>query len=388
MDASSARGSGRPAPPGPARVPGAPAGGRPRAREAGLCLGRLAPGPNNAITDVPGVRVGHVTLIRGRGPLVPGRGPVRTGVTAILPHGDNPFLRTVPAAVEVINGFGKAVGLVQVRELGRLETPVLLTGTLNVARAADALIDHMIRLCPGIGIDTRTVNPVVLECSDAYLNDIQGRHVRRRHVLSALEGAGGGPVEEGSVGAGTGMTCFGFKGGVGTASRLVPELGGVLGALVLANFGRRGELVIAGVPVGRLLLEAAADDGRAGPGSVVVVLATDMALSSRQLGRLARRAVAGLARVGWAGDHGSGDFVLAFSNAGGPVRAGVEEDGPFGQMARAAVEATEEAVVNALFAATDMEGRDGRVVPGLPVAEVVRLLRARGALSGPGPEGG
>jgi len=364
------------------------AGDRPRARALGLVVGALETGPQNTISDVSGVRVGHATLVRGDGPLVPGAGPVRTGVTAVLPHGENTFRHRVRAAAHVINGFGKAVGLVQLCELGELETPILITNTLNVGLVADALVEHMLRQNPDIGVTAGTVNPVVAECSDAWLNDIRGRHVQQAHVFEALEAAGE-DVAEGAVGAGTGMVAFGYKGGVGTASRLVPG-GHVLGALVVANFGRRRELVVCGVPVGRLLggEEAgggaagtgATGDPGAGSGSVVVVLATSAPLSSRQLGRVARRAVLGLGRLGTAVDHSSGDFVIAFSTTahrttGRLADAAEEMAGLF----RAAAEAIEEAALDALFCATDMVGRDGHFAPALPAQRVVELVRSCGA---------
>lgn len=391
---------------------------RPRPRELGVRLGSLEPGPLNAITDVSGVLVGHVTLIVGEGPLVPGRGPVRTGVTAIRPHGGNLFTEKVPAAAFVLNGFGKSIGLPQVDELGSLETPILLTNTLGAPLVADALIDYMIEDNPEIGITTSSVNPVVGECNDGFLNDIQGRHVRKEHVLVALGDARNGSVAEGSVGAGAGMVCFRFKGGIGSASRrLSASKGGyTVGALVLANFGIRDELTIAGVPVGRLLNPVAPVVGRDEPvistdkpamstdepvrgstetepkpgnaGSIIIVLATDAPLDSRGLGRLARRATMGLARTGSTMHHGSGDFVLAFSTAYRiphdpvePLRCVNllnETWKTMDPLFQATVEATEEAIVNALFAAGNMAGRDGNSVPGLPVEDVLDLLRHYG----------
>src|SRR5260370_5685095 len=225
---------------------------RARARELGIIIGTLSPGPLGAITDVAGVHVGTATLVRGSGPLVRGVGPVRTGVTALLPHGDNLFTSKVPAASTVFNGFGKTIGLVQIAELGQLETPILLTNTLNIGKVADALVAYMLEQNPAIGVTTGTVNPVVCECNDGLLNDIGGRHVGEQEVRAALDSAAGGPVLEGNIGAGTGMTTYGFAGGIGTASRLLPQKQGgyTLGALVLANFGHPGDLLIAAVPVG------------------------------------------------------------------------------------------------------------------------------------------
>jgi len=369
-------------------------GSRPRAREAGVVLGTLPPGPENAITDVAGVRVGHVTLIEGDGPLVPGRGPVRTGVTVILPHEGNVFREKVPAGIFVLNGFGKCLGQEQIDELGVIESPIALTGTMNVGVVADGLVEHAIRTNPDIGITTSTVNPVVGECSDAYLNDMQGRHVRQEHVLEAIVAARPGPVAEGCVGAGTGMSLFGFKGGIGTASRRLPErLGGyTVGALVLGNFGQRDQLTIAGVPVGRELAgwrpDAAAEPPESG--SIMVILATDAPMFDRALRRLARRAALGLARTGSIAGHGSGDYIIAFSNA---VRIPHEtservltlphivEDGALiDGLFQAAVEATEEAVINALFTATTMTGRDGHVRYALPLDETLAILRRAGVV--------
>ena len=361
---------------------------RPRAREFGLETGLMAPGLHNCITDVPGVLVGHVTLFQGEGALNPGKGPVRTGVTAILPHGGNLFREKVRASIHVINGFGKATGIPQVQELGVIETPIVLTNTLSVGTAWDTLCGYMLEQCPEIGTSTGTVNPVVAECNDAHLNDIRGRHVKSEHVLAALRSASGGLCAEGSVGAGTGMSCMGYKGGIGTSSR---RLTGALsdrhlGVLVLANFGNPQDLLISGVPVGVLLGNEAPP---APPGSVVVVVATDAPVSDRQLGRIARRCQAGLARVGSVFSNGSGDFAIAFSTAdklshcaeGMVVETRVRDNSD--EMAgifRAVVEATEEAVLNALFAAETMTGRDGNVREGLPLAKVRVILESRGVL--------
>ncbi len=341
-----------------------------RARDLGLFADEPT-GPHNAITDVAGVRVGHVTLISDE-PAV-----VRTGVTAIVPREDV-FHRKVTAAVHVINGYGKATGLVQIEETGYIETPIVLTNTLCVGRAVDGLIGYMLEEVPGIGEELGTVNPVVAECNDGYLNQARYRAVEPGHVAEAVRRARSGPVEEGSVGAGTGMTSFRFKSGIGTASRKLGEH--TLGVLVLANFGRRRDLTIAGVPVGREL-----DEGRdrADDGSAVVILATDAPCEFRLLGRVARRAVAGLVRTGSALAHGSGDFVIAFSTrAPRPLdEAGELVEGLF----RAAAAATEEAVLNSLLAARDMTGYRGRTVPALPLQETVRLLEKYGRGQG-GPQ--
>jgi D-aminopeptidase len=368
-----------------------PQAGRARARDFGIILGTLPPGPLNAITDVAGVRVGHATLVRDAG-------LVRTGVTALLPHGDNLFTAKVPAAATVFNGFGKSIGLVQIDELGQMETPILLTNTLNVGKVADALVAYMLEQNPAIGVTTGTVNPVVCECNDGYLNDIRGRHVGEQEVRIALDGASAGPLLEGNVGAGTGMTTYGFAGGIGTASRqLAQEQGGyTLGALVLANFGRRGELLIAGVPVGRELerqgqLPSAAVEmpfEKREQGSIIVLLATDAPLDARQLGRLTRRVSLGLARTGTHGGHGSGDLAIAFSTAQRiphdptpltHITAVLNEQNlAVDALFAAVVETTEEAVINALFAAHSIQGRDGHRVEALPVDEAIAILQRYG----------
>ncbi len=369
------------------------AGGPQRARAHGVAIGTMETGPWNALTDVPGVRVGQCTVRFGDGALVPGHGPARTGVTAILPHAGDLFREKVPAASHIINGFGKAIGLVQVDELGAIETPILLTNTLNIPRVADALIDHMLAAEPAIGVRTTSVNPVVLECNDGHLNDIQGRHVRAEHVRRALADAADGPVAEGSVGAGTGMVAFGVTGGIGTASRVLPgpHPRYTVGALVLANTGRLDDLRIDGVPVGRALAATrGAWAAESGDGSIIILLATDAPTTTRQLGRLARRAALGLGRTGATASHGSGDIALIFGThtanriphrPPGPVRAieAIAEDGPLiSSLFAAVIEATEEAIINAIFAGRGMIGRDNHRVPGLPVERVLAILRAHG----------
>ena len=342
---------------------------------ADLHVGSLLAGSLNAITDVRGVMVGHVTLYH------PEAG-ICTGVTAIRPHPGNPFREKVAAGVHVINGFGKAMGLAQITELGTLETPIVLTNTLSVGTAAEGLVRWMLALDPGIGGRAGTVNPVVLECNDGYLNDIRALAVRPEHVMQALAGAAAGPVSEGAVGAGTGMICYGYKGGIGTASRVVVSAAGTftLGGLVLANFGRRQDLRILGKPVESPPQGVSPPDAGGGSGgSVIVVLATDAPLTSRQLGRLARRAVVGLVRTGSHIAHGSGDFVVAFSTA-----ARFSHDAPdqvawlgylpdrgetFAQLIVATADVTEECVYHALFRARPIRGHRGRVVPVLRTQE-------------------
>lgn len=351
---------------------------RPRAREAGIEIGILPPGPGNAITDVPGVLVGHVTLVEGEA--------VRTGVTAILPHGGNLYRDKVPAGFAVANGYGKFMGSTQIEELGEIESPILLTNTLSVPEAAAAAIEWTLAR-PG-NEEVRSVNAVVGETNDGFLNDIRARSVTREHGLAAIAAAGTGPVAEGAVGAGTGTVAFGWKGGIGTASRRLPaSLGGwTVGVLVQSNYG--GVLAVDGVPVGkalgRYLFRDRVEDA-SGDGSVIVILATDAPLSDRNLERLARRAFLGIARTGSPVTNGSGDYALAFSTHAGvrrtPARReGAAEVAELGNAAmsplfQAAVEATEEAVVNSLFAATAMSGHRGRI-EALPVDEVVRLHRA------------
>lgn len=365
---------------------------RKRPRDLGIILGEMNPGPLNAITDVDGVQVGQVTLIEGDGPLVPGTGPIRTGVTVVKPHPGNIFQEKVPAAIHVINGFGKCMGQEQVDELGVIESPIALTGTTNVGLVTDALIRYGFRENPEISINTSTINPIVGECSDSYLNDMQGRHVREEHVLAAVDAATGGPVQEGGVGGGTGMSAFHFKGGVGTASRQIPaDLGGwTVGLLVVANFGRRRQLMIDGVHVGRYL-----DDLDGGPperGSIMFVLATDAPVLDHGLRRLSRRVVHGLARTGSISGNGSGDYVIAFS-AHPDLRVPHETYaltqqipllGPrsdvIDALFQATVEATEEAILNALFMAETMMGRDGHVREALPIDQVLQIMRDAGRL--------
>jgi D-aminopeptidase len=374
---------------------------RPRAREAGVRVGILPYGARNAITDVAGVLVGHQTITRGEN--------VRTGVTAILPHGGNLFREKVPGAVFVGNGFGKLAGSTQVEELGEIETPILLTSTLSVPRAADALVEYVITLRGNE--DVRSVNPLVAETNDGALNDIRGRHVTREDVFAAIKAARGGAVEEGAVGAGTGTVAFGFKGGIGTASRkLPPALGGhTVGVLVQTNYG--GVLTINGAPVGRELgqyylketLERAAQQPRAAApgerepqvadGSVIIVVATDAPVDARNLKRMAARAVASLARTGAAMTNGSGDYAIAFSTAPAlrvrPAANAADAYAPrdalllandaMSPLFLACIEATEEAVYNSLFRAVTTTG-NGRTVEAMPLERTLEILRKYNAL--------
>jgi D-aminopeptidase len=339
---------------------------RPRARDIGLVVGSLPPGPLNAITDVAGVRVGHTTVARGDS--------INTGVTAILPHGGNPFREKVPAAIVVGNGFGKLAGSTQVNELGELESPIVLTCTLCVPRAADAVLTWLLGL-PG-NEDVRSANPVVGETNDGYLNNIRARPITDADVLAAIRGAADGPVPEGAVGAGRGTVAFGWKGGIGTASRRLPaQLGGwTVGVLVQTNYG--GELTIGGAPVGRELRKGDAGRG-SGDGSIIMVVATDAPLDHLRLERLARRALAGLARTGSTFSNGSGDYVIAFSTnrAGTPL---VVNDA-MSPLFQGAIEATEEAIYNSLLRAETVRGFRG-VVRALPVDSTVTILKRYGAI--------
>ncbi len=351
------------------------------ARELGLRIGIFETGEHNAITDVGGVRVGQTTLVEGDG--------VRTGVTAILPHGGDLFRDRVPAAIHVGNGFGKLVGITQVRELGELETPILLTCTLCVWQAADAMVDWMLAR-PGME-EVRSINPVVGETNDAGLNDIRSRPLRPEHVVTALEEASGGAVEQGSVGAGTGTRAFGWKGGIGTSSRVLPgSLGGYrVGILVQSNFG--GLLTVDGVRVGEALGQYSfrgAVEADEGDGSIMIVIATDAPLSDRNLERLAARAMMGLARTGSFAGNGSGDYVIAFSTAEGVRRSSGEgvptvEDLPnaaTSALFQGVVEATEEAVINSVLRATTVTGVGGTTSEALPLDELRELLREAGRI--------
>ncbi|UCS94757.1 P1 family peptidase [Echinicola marina] len=348
-----------------------------RAKDHGFEFGVMKRGELNAITDVKGVLVGHKTLISGDS--------VRTGVTAILPHGGNIFQEKVPAAVYVGNGFGKLAGSTQVEELGNIETPIVLTNTLSVAAGIEGLIDFTFSFPENE--DVRSVNAVVGETNDGYLNDIRGRHVKATDVLEAISKASGGVVEEGNVGAGTGTVCFGFKGGIGTASRELPaEMGGyTVGVLVQSNFG--GVLQIGGLPVGKALEQYAFKNQlESADGSCMIVVATDAPLHERNLKRIAKRALLGLAKTGGIASNGSGDYVLAFSTARSlriPYQAKSMEkqvmkvlrNDDMSGLFMATIEATEEAIINSLFAAKSTKGYQGHEVKSLPVKKVLELMK-------------
>lgn len=361
---------------------------RMRLRELGIVLGQYPTGRWNAITDVAGVRVGQVTLRRGAGKLVPGEGPVRTGVTAIVPREDV-WRQKVLANGFVLNGNGEVTGLSWINEAGWLETPIVLTDTLSVGRVSDAVVSWMVKRYPAMGVTDDVVLPVVAECDDSFLNDQQGRHVRPEDVLAALEGARSGPVAEGSVGAGTGMVSYRFKGGIGTASRVLPrDAGGyTVGVLVNCNMGARSDLRIDGVPVGRELT-GLMPLRKPGEGSIIVVVATDAPLLPHQLQRLARRAALGLARTGSTARHSSGDFMLAFSTAAVVPHDPSERtmtltalhNTHVSPLFEATVECTEEAIGNALTMATTTEGRDGNKVFALPLDALKGVMRKHGRI--------
>jgi len=366
---------------------------RPRARDAGVIVGVLSPGFLNAITDVTGVMVGHSTVVRDAN--------VRTGVTAVLPHGGNLFREKVPGAVFIGNAFGKLAGSTQVNELGEIETPIMLTSTLNVPRVADATIDYMLALAGNE--DVQSINPLVGETNDGFLNDIRGRYVNRENVLDAIKNARSGAVEEGAVGAGTGTVAFGWKGGIGTSSRKLPQnLGGyTVGVLVQTNFG--GILTMNGAPVGRELgkyylkeqLEKSAAASQQTPdradGSIIIVIATDAPIEHRNLNRLAARSMLGLARTGAAGSNGSGDYAIAFStatelrvrnlpNERTKPSAALLSNEAMSPLFLAVIEATEEAIYNSLFRATTTTGR-GHTVEALPIDRTLEILRKYNALT-------
>lgn len=350
-----------------------------RSRDLGIQIGIYGTGPNNAITDVSGVLVGHHTLISGDGALDPGAGPVRTGVTAILPNAGRIFHERVTGGGFVLNGAGELSGLTQVQEWGLIETPIVLTNTLSVGTCSEAVVDWMIRNHAGIGDIHDVILPLVGECDDSWVNDAQGRHVRPKHVFSALEGAAEGPVAEGNVGGGTGMVTCDLSGGIGTSSRVVPidaTLSYTVGVLVMSNFGNLEDLRVDGAPFGRWL--AGKWQGnvprRVAYGSIIAVVATDAPLMTHQLGRLAKRAALGIGRCGSIAAHGSGEIILAFSTSNVVPRAIPERKytlevlaDPFiNPLYVATIEATEEAILNAMCAGHDIHGRDEHFVPAIP----------------------
>ena len=361
---------------------------RVRARELGLSLGRYRPGKFNAITDVEGVQVGHSTIIRGDGPLKPGKGPVRTGVTAILPNGGNVFMERLAGGAFVLNGAGEVAGLTQVVEWGLVETPILLTNTMSVGAVSDAVARYMVEQHPGIGDEHDVIIPVVGECDDSWLNDISGQHVKDEHVRQAIQSAASGPVAEGAVGGGTGMITCDFKAGIGTSSRKLPEVFGgyTLGVLVMSNFGKMHNLRVAGMPLGEALAERLRGMPRRvhNYGSIIAVVATDAPLLPHQLSRLCKRVALGIGRVGSYAAHGSGEIVVGFSTANVIPRRTrkmvykmkILLDQRLDPLYEAVMEATEEAILNSMCMAEPMTGVNGNHVPALPLGEVRRFLDA------------
>jgi len=347
-----------------------------KSEELNIRIGVMQKGKLNAITDVAGIKVGHSTIIKADS--------VRTGATAILPHGGNLFQQKVPAAIYIGNGFGKLTGYSQVKELGNIESPIILTNTLNIATAIKAVVDCT--LSQTVNIAVQSVNAVVGETNDGYLNDIRGQHVTIADVQNAITNAKAGAVEEGNVGAGTGTVCFGFKGGIGTSSRVLPQkLGGyTVGVLVQTNFG--GVLNIDGVPVGKELKKYYLSDklNETPDGSCMIVVATDAPLDARNLERLAKRAFMGLAKTGGIGSNGSGDYIIAFStdsslriphNAPDKLLQHVLSNEAMSPLFMATIEATEEAIINSLLAAETMKGKNGRVVEGLPMDKLKEIFK-------------
>lgn len=365
---------------------------RRRLRELGISLGRYGPGRYNAITDVPGVLVGHATLIEGSGPLEPGHGPVRTGVTAILPNRNRVFDERVVGSGFILNGAGEVSGLTQLMEWGLIETPIILTNTLSVGTCVDAVIDWMLAAHPGIGQHQDVVIPVVGECDDSWLNDAAGRHVSASDVHRALSSARGGAVSMGAIGGGTGMVCCDLKGGIGSSSRRLPseEGGFTLGVLVMSNFGHLDDLQIGGAPIGALLAEdpELTHERRVdNDGSIIAIVATNAPLLPHQIHRLCKRVALGIGRAGSWAAHGSGEIVVGFSTAnkvpretkGMTYRMKILLDQRMNPLYRAAVEATEEAILDSLCMAEAMTGHSGHHAPALPLERLPELLaRARG----------
>ena len=356
---------------------------RPDARELGIDVGILKSGPKNAITDVKGVKVGHISLREGD--------DVRTGITVILPHSGNLFQKKVSAGIHVANGFGKAAGLSQIEELGNVETPILITNTLSVPAVAEGLIEYTLKLEGNE--DVRSVNPAVFEINDGFLNDIRGRYLRREHVFEVISRANEGEVEMGSVGAGTGSHCMGFKGGVGTSSRVLPESmsGYTIGVLLVTNFG--GILQINGAPVGRELGKFYLSDKllQEDEGSCIIVIATDAPLDSRNLKRLAKRSILGLAKAGSFSSNGSGDYTIAFTTHPSHIvpyhpeslKREVEllYNDHLSPLFLAVVEATEEAVYNSILKATTVKGKDGHTLEAVSIDKVVEICKKYGVLN-------
>ena len=343
---------------------------RPRSVDLGIHIGHLCHGPQNSITDVEGVHVGHSTIITGEGRLIPGEGPIRTGVTVVLPHTNNLYRKKIPAACHVLNGFGKSIGLSQIGELGHIESPIALTSTLNVWNVADALVEHLSDLNNGV----QSFNPIVLESNDRFLNDAIGRHVKKQHVNDAISSASTPNIQEGNIGAGTGMTGFGWKSGIGTSSRICESLHGdyTVGVLVLCNMGDPRDLRIDGMQIGRYLMPPGVNDESGG--SISFVVATDAPVTARQLNRMAKRAHLGLARAGGVVSHGSGTTTLAFSNSSDKPQI---DDAHLTVLFRGVVESAEEAIINSLLGSETLSGRDGNVRHSIPSERLKNILRVQ-----------
>jgi D-aminopeptidase len=355
-----------------------------RARDLGITIGTLPTGPLNAITDVPGVKVGHTTVWWGGPELTPGNGPARTGVTAILPHDGDLYHERLKAGIFAANGVGEVIGSTCIREWGLIETPIVLTNSQGMGVAYDAVARWMMACDSRIGLED-TVIPVVGECDDGTLNDVRGMHVLSEHVVAALDSAAAGPVAEGAVGAGTGMICHDFKGGIGTSSRVVASSGETytLGVLALTNYGTRRRLTIDGVPMGREITDLMPIEHR--EGSCIVVLATDAPLSARQCERVAKRCSLGLALTGSYAADGSGEIMLAFSTArrlprscAGLLQATMLADDNLYEVFEAAVDATAEAAVNSMCMAVTVEGRGGDTAFALPLDRLVEVMTTYG----------
>ncbi len=348
-------------------------------------IGNYKTGKYNAITDVKGVKIGHTTLIKGRGKIIGKEGPIRTGVTAIIPS-DNVFFQSVVGGAFVLNGAGEISGLTQVNEWGMIETPIILTNTLSVGACSEAVVKYMTNKYPSIGLEHDVVIPLVGECDDSWLNNIAGNHIKMEHVIEAIKNAKDGPVIEGNVGGGTGMITCDFKGGIGTSSRrLAQHHGGfTVGVLVMSNFGERKDLKIDGIPVGQLLAPKFSHLNRRidNYGSIIAVVATDAPLLPHQVNRLCKRAALGIGRTGSYAAHGSGEIVLGFSTANKIPRETqkmlykmrIMLDKKMNPLYEAVIEATEEAIVNALCMAQDMEGRSGHFSPALPLDDLKNIV--------------
>ena len=363
---------------------------RPRIREVGINIGNMSPGVKNHIGDVGNISIGHTTIIKSEGKLIPGKGPIRTGVTVVLPHRGDIFHKKVPAAAYIMNGFGKATGIPQIMELGNIETPIAITNTLNVGIVWDAIIEWILNKNPFIGITEGSVSPIVTECNDGYFNDIRGRHVKASHVLDALEKAEKiNDYAEGVVGAGTGMRAFDLKSGVGSSSRIIQTENNrfTVGALSVPNYGNLADLMILGIPVGKELINKnflEKTKKRTTQGSIISIIATDAPVTFRQLLRIAKRAVIGIARTGSIIGSTSGDFIIAFStaniidwNSKNEIESYkvIEKDGDIiNQLFRATIEATEESILNALFKACTLTGRDDRILKAIPIDETITIL--------------